>query len=119
MFSVLIRTAVLFAFVLYTVVVAGAEASPMKPNTALHAVAQELIDAGYREKQAVTERLTTIDDPKTLLFMQIMVEGDLYYRKDDRVVVIKGDDAVTTFFSGEEVTLESKRDIKKISVNTQ
>ena len=68
MFSVLIRTAVLFAFVLYTVVVAGAEASPMKPNTALHAVAQELIDAGYREKQAVTERLTTIDDPKTLLF---------------------------------------------------
>ena len=118
MFSVLIRTAVLFAFVLYTVV-AGAEASPMKPNTALHAVAQELIDAGYREKQALTERLTTIDDPETLLFMQVMVEGDLYYRKDDRVVVIKGDDAVTTFFSGEEITLESKRDIKKISVNNK
>jgi len=118
MFSVFKRTVLLFACVMYSVVV-GAEASSMKPNTALHAVAQELIDAGYREKQALTERLTEIDDPKTLEFMQVMVEGDLYYRKDDRVVVIKGDSDVTTFFSDEKITLESKRDIKKISVNNK
>ena len=79
-------------------VVAGADASPEKPNTALHAIAQELIDVGFREKQALTERLTTIEDPNTLKFMQVMVDGDLYYRKDDRVIVINGDDAITSFF---------------------
>jgi urea transport system permease protein len=100
-------------------VVAGADASPEKPNTALHAIAQELIDAGFREKQALTERLTTIEDPNTLKFMQVMVDGDLYYRKDDRVIVINGDDAITSFFTGKEVVLKSKRDIKKISVNNK
>ena len=118
MLSVIQRTVLLFACVMYPVV-AGADASPEKPNTALHAIAQELIDAGFREKQALTERLTTIEDPNTLKFMQVMVDGDLYYRKDDRVIVINGDDAITSFFTGKEVVLKSKRDIKKISVNNK
>ncbi len=118
MLSVIQRTVLLFACVMYSVV-AGADASPEKPNTALHAIAQELIDAGFREKQALTERLTTIEDPNTLKFMQVMVDGDLYYRKDDRVIVINGDDAITSFFTGKEVVLKSKRDIKKISVNNK
>ncbi|WP_369985387.1 urea ABC transporter permease subunit UrtB [Thalassolituus sp.] len=118
MLSVIQRTVLLFACVMYSVV-AGADASPEKPNTALHAIAQELIDAGFREKQALTERLTTIEDPNTLKFMQVMVDGDLYYRKDDRVIVINGDDAITSFFTGQEVVLKSKRDIKKISVNNK
>ncbi|MEC7547995.1 MAG: urea ABC transporter permease subunit UrtB [Pseudomonadota bacterium] len=118
MLSVIQRTVLLFACVMYSVV-AGADASPEKPNTALHAIAQELIDAGFREKQALTERLTTIEDPNTLKFMQVMVDGDLYYRKDDRVIVINGDDAITSFFTGQEVLLKSKRDIKKISVNNK
>ncbi|MEC8102853.1 MAG: urea ABC transporter permease subunit UrtB [Pseudomonadota bacterium] len=118
MLSVIQRTVLLFACVMCSVV-AGADASPEKPNTALHAIAQELIDAGFREKQALTERLTTIEDPNTLKFMQVMVDGDLYYRKDDRVIVINGDDAITSFFTGQEVVLKSKRDIKKISVNNK
>ncbi|GAA6145021.1 urea ABC transporter permease subunit UrtB [Thalassolituus maritimus] len=118
MLSVIQRTVLLFACVMYSVV-AGADASPEKPNTALHAIAQELIDAGFREKQALTERLTTIEDPNTLKFMQVMVDGDLYYRKDDRVILINGDDAITSFFTGQEVVLKSKRDIKKISVNNK
>ncbi len=118
MLSVIQRTVLLFACVMCSVV-AGADASPEKPNTALHAIAQELIDVGFREKQALTERLTTIEDPNTLKFMQVMVDGDLYYRKDDRVIVINGDDAITSFFTGQEVVLKSKRDIKKISVNNK
>jgi urea transport system permease protein len=46
-----------------------------------------------------------------------MVNGDLYYRKDDRVVVIKGEDQITSFFNGEVIEIASSRDIKKISVN--
>jgi len=112
-----IRQVTLLLVTLCFAVSAQATAIPLKPDSELHAMAQQLIDAGYKEKQALTEALVEIDDPKTLEFSQVLMNGDLYYRKDDRVVVIKADDAVTAFFTGDEITIENKRDIKKIAVN--
>ena len=112
-----IRQVTLLLVTLCFAVSAQATATPLKPDSELHAMAQQLIDAGYKEKQALTEALVEIDDPKTLEFSQVLMNGDLYYRKDDRVVVIKADDAVTAFFTGDEITIENKRDIKKIAVN--
>ena len=111
------RQVMLYLAVLCCAVNAHAAADSMKPDTELHALAQQLIDAGFREKKALTEALVEINDPKTLEFSQVMVNGDLYYRKDDRVVVIKGEDKITSFFNGEVIEIASSRDIKKISVN--
>ena len=95
------------------------QASSAVSTSELYKLSQQLIDAGYREKQALVETLVEINDPQTLKFLQVMVDGDLYYRKDDRVIVINEDDAITIFFTGESITLENKRDIKKISVNNK
>ncbi|WP_370293814.1 urea ABC transporter permease subunit UrtB [Thalassolituus sp.] len=111
------RQVMLYLAVLCCAVNAHAAADSMKPDTELHALAQQLIDAGFREKKALTEALVEINDPKTLEFSQVMVNGDLYYRKDDRVVVIKAEDQITSFFNGEVIEIASSRDIKKISVN--
>ncbi|MEC8443583.1 MAG: urea ABC transporter permease subunit UrtB [Pseudomonadota bacterium] len=82
-------------------------------------VGDALIDANLRQKAPLVEQLLSIEDDDTLRFAQTLLEGDLYYRKADRLLLTKDDDDLQAFFTQEPVEISSKRAIKKISVNNR
>lgn len=77
----------------------------------------ELTEAGFREKEELVLKVVETDEPETLPVMQALLEGDLYYVKDDNTLVYKTSGDPVTVFGGETLTGLGSRDIKKISVN--
>ena len=77
----------------------------------------ELTEAGFREKEDLVLKIVETDEEQTLPVMQALLEGDLYYVKDDNTPVYKTDADPVTVFGGETLSGLGSRDIKKISVN--
>jgi urea transport system permease protein len=87
------------------------------------AAVTDLTEQSFTKKGKAIEILQSIDDEKTLKIFQYMLEGDLYYRTDDKVVVFadKKDDEYIAIevISGKELGSVEKSSIKKIIVNNQ
>ena len=85
---------------------------------------QSLVKASFKKKATLVSQIAAYDDPRTLPILELMLGGDLYYKKDNREVVSVekqegGDYQITSVLSGQVVGVVGKRDVKKIRVNNK
>ena len=80
-----------------------------------------LIDAKFDEKGAIIEQWLAADAPEALNLVQLMLDSQLYYqKKEDQLYLVE--DASTGAVAvrlrdNEQVTIKSKRDFKRVSIN--
>ncbi|WP_455222286.1 urea ABC transporter permease subunit UrtB [Kaarinaea lacus] len=83
----------------------------------------DLTQQSFTKKGNAIETLQGIDDQRTLKVFKYMLGGDLYYRKDDKIVVFvdkKGDEyTATEVLTGQELGVVEKSSIKKIIANNR
>ncbi len=82
--------------------------------------AKTLVDASLKDRRGIVEQLAASDDPRLIPLLRHLLEGDLYYSKEDgELLVVDGDtDAVTSWLTDEAVEI-GKSDRKKITTNNQ
>ena len=86
--------------------------------TGLYQISQQLIDANYSEKAAIAAQIAAVDSDRSLLILQTLLDGNLYYKKDDNSLLIVADeDNIRNAFTDEAVTDLGRRDKRKIGVN--
>ena len=77
----------------------------------------------FKAKINVVEQLSTIRDPRVLPTLKLMLDGALYYRKSDKMIVtvekVDGGLALTSVLTQEPIGTVGKRDAKKITINNQ
>lgn len=87
------------------------------------AAVADLADQSFAKKGKAIETLQYINNERTLRIFQYMLEGDLYYRKDNKVVVFadKKEDQyiITEVATGSELGIAASSTLKKIIVNNQ
>ena len=74
-------------------------------------------------QHVAVEALAAIDHPRTIIVLDAMLSGRLYYRKKDQRIVIadpaeKGF-AISDAITGEDLGEAGKRKVKRISLNNQ
>ena len=84
---------------------------------------EELKQSSFKKKGQAIEQLQSIDDPRVLNVFKYLLGGDLYYRKEDKRVVLadkkEGEYNITDAISGEELGTTSKSALKKIIANNR
>ncbi len=84
----------------------------------IETLAGQLIDASYREKAVLAEQIAALDDERSLPLLSALLNSALYYKKDDRrILIVAEDDSITDAFSNGAVENLGRRDKKKIGVN--
>lgn len=82
-----------------------------------------LTSKSYKEKEAVINNMAALNDRKVLIVMRAMLNGELYYTKEDNKLVIaikKEDDySLTDPVKGESLGVVSKSEIKKVKTNNK
>ena len=93
------------------------------PSDPFQSAVADLTQQSFAKKGKAIETLQSFDDPRTLKLFKYMLGSDLYYRKDDKVVVLvdKKDDQyiATEVVSNTEIGSVEKSSLKKIVVNNK
>lgn len=92
-------------------------AQDMQP-AGLPELGTQLISAGFKEKASIAADIAALDDEQAIPLLSALLEGQLYYRKDNQQLLIAADgDTFTDALSNGTVAGLEKRATKKISVN--
>lgn len=86
------------------------------------ALIHQIRDAKLRKKPVLVKKLGELQDPRVEAVLQALLEGRLYYTKDDRRAVVFKEDSekgyrITDVVSGKLIGEIGKRQAKKIGVN--
>ena len=96
-------------------------AQPVQAEAGFGEIVAKLTTDDFDEKEALIAELTKIEHPRLLSTLQYLLDGDLYYQKEDqRVVFAEKVDAgyqVYDVISGDKLQVVGKRDVRKISIN--
>ncbi|WP_455207309.1 urea ABC transporter permease subunit UrtB [Kaarinaea lacus] len=83
----------------------------------------DLKQQSFKTKSKAIEQLQSVDEPRVLKVFQYLLDGDLYYRKDDQLVVFadkkNNEYSITDVISGEQLGNTSSSTLKKIITNNQ
>ena len=98
----------------------GAQQGAVDPFTAAINLLKE---SSFNKKGQAVDQLQVIDDPRTLKALKYLLVGDIYYRKEDKLIVYldkSGDDyTATDVITEESLGAISKSDFKKVIVNNK
>ena len=99
-------------------ITAPAESNLVDPFTA----AVELLkESSFSKKGEAVDRLQTVNDPRTLKLLKYLLNGDIYSRKEDKLIVYldsAGDShTATDVISDQSLGEISKSEFKKVIVN--
>jgi urea transport system permease protein len=101
---------------------ANAAAAVPEPPT-LEAAVTRLADRSFKVKEQAAEDIAASGDPRAADLLKALLEGDLYYRKDDDRIVFAAriDDgwALTDALSGDDLGSVGRRDATKITINNR
>jgi urea transport system permease protein len=82
-----------------------------------------LSDRSFKVKEQAAADLAASGDPAAVGLLKALLKGDLYYRQDDKRVVIAQEDGdgylLTNPLNGEDLGRVGRRDVKKITVNNR
>lgn len=82
-----------------------------------------LLSKSFDDKEQAIKTIAASGDPKAEKILKAILSGDLFYRKADKVLVYaeKQDSnyAVRDIFTEEDLGLEKKRKVKKVTINNQ
>ncbi|MGD8206736.1 MAG: urea ABC transporter permease subunit UrtB, partial [Thiohalocapsa sp.] len=97
--------------------------SVASPAEALAEAVSALTERSFKVKEAAAAAIAASGDPRAAAVLKALLDGDLYYRKDDRRVVLveRADDGyrLTDAQSGDELGRVGRRDVKKITINNR
>ncbi|MFB1035975.1 MAG: hypothetical protein QMC38_11585, partial [Sinobacterium sp.] len=90
-------------------------------DDSLRQISQQLVTAKLKATPAIVEQLEVGGERAVSLF-EALIEGDLYYRKEDKLIVIAnkqdaGDYRLIDSLTAEFIANSDKKSIKKIRVN--
>ncbi len=109
---------IVFVFLLLNPLLLSAEQAGDDPFVV---TVKQLTAKNFSKKSQVLYRLEQLEDPRVQPLLQQMLDGNLYYRKKDKTIVIaiKQNDEylITDVVSSANLGLVSKRQLKKISIN--
>ena len=110
----------LFAAVLVAVPTGAGTAASDDEFTAAVAALQV---RSFKDKALAVARLSELDHPRTVVVLQTLLDGRLYYRKADKRVMLTEKDGrlllLTDAVTGEDQGKAKKRALKRISVNNR
>ena len=101
------------------------EAAPLEPSAApsFEQSLDRLADRSFKIKSAAAEAIATGGDARALPVLEALLNGGLFYRKSDKLVVYAERQAdgyrITDVLSGKPLGDAGRRDLKKISVNNR
>ena len=82
-----------------------------------------LKEKSFKTKAKAVEQLQTSNDPRTLRVLKYLLGGDIYYRKQDKLIVYMDKDAgnytATDVLSGKTLGDVEKSDYKKVIMNNR
>jgi len=98
-----------------------AQADSEKPD--FEALINQLTDSNYQQKEQILSEIYSLKDPRKLAIMEHMLEGQLYYVRDDKTLVFrqaKGDNyQLTNVLTLEKSGIVEASALKKIRVNNK
>ncbi|SMF12663.1 amino acid/amide ABC transporter membrane protein 1, HAAT family (TC 3.A.1.4.-) [Alteromonadaceae bacterium Bs31] len=104
------------------IVLAFSFASFARANNFEQAV-QGLLENSNKKKAAAVEQLAKVDDPRSLPTLKAMLDAKLYYKKDDKSLVIITDleegATVHNLMSQSDESISDKRAVSKVRINNK
>lgn len=92
-------------------------------NTEFVGALDGLAQSSISKRAAAIEQIAATDDPRRVELFELLIAGELYYRKSDKLLgrlLEKGDEySVITLLDSEELAVDNKRDWKKIIINNK
>lgn len=92
-------------------------------NTDFVGALDGLAQSSISKRAAAIEQIAATDDPRRVELFELLIAGELYYRKSDKLLgrlIEKGDEySVITLLDSEELAVDNKRDWKKIIINNK
>ena len=99
------------------------EQSETTPADSFVASLELLNERSFKKKAQAVEQLLSIDDPRIIKTFKYLLKGNLYYRKEDKLIAYldKADDEyiATEVVSGNPLGKIEKSDFKKIIANNK
>ena len=99
------------------------EQSETTPTDPFVASLELLNERSFKKKAQAVEQLLSIDDPRIIKTFKYLLKGNLYYRKEDKLIAYldKADDEyiATEVVSGNPLGKIEKSDFKKIIANNK
>lgn len=101
---------------------AAAVASTPEPPSLAAALAK-LTDRSFKVKEQAAADIAASGDPRAAEFLKALLEGDLYYRRDDNRIVYaertSGGWALTDALTGDDLGSVGSREARKITINNR
>lgn len=98
-----------------------AASNPADIQAEFSAAVNSLTEKNFKKKAAAVDKLTETTHPRTIPVLRNMLEGDLYFRKNDKRIIIGKKTAdgmeATDAISGESLGIVIKNELKKVTVN--
>ena len=106
-----------------TISVNAQESSEETPEQTFETLAPSLNAKSFRDKAKAIEIIAEIDDPRVLPTLKAMQESKLYYKKDDKSLVIISDAEdgleITDIYTETSLGVVKKSKIKKVKINNR
>jgi urea transport system permease protein len=100
-----------------------AQSADELPTQDFEQIVNDLNNRSFTKKGVAIDKLVTVKNPQTLPILKALLNGNLYYRKSDKRIVILDDSGsdyiISDAVSGNSIGAVEKRSIKKIIVNNQ
>ncbi|WP_022948690.1 urea ABC transporter permease subunit UrtB [Methylohalobius crimeensis] len=110
-------------WVLMLAILTAQAADPTSGQATLGKVLEGLTVRSFSQKKAAVKNLAAVDHPRVLPVMKALLEGDLYYRKIGRqVLILRSRDAEYAIYdavTGESLGSGDKKGLSKIIINNQ
>ncbi|XSG86582.1 MAG: urea ABC transporter permease subunit UrtB [Methylohalobius sp. ZOD2] len=110
-------------WVLMLAILTAQAADPTSGQETLGKVFEGLTVRSFSQKKAAVKNLASVDHPRVLPVMKALLEGDLYYRKIGRqVLILRSRDAEYAIYdavTGESLGSGDKKGLSKIIINNQ
>lgn len=123
MFKPLARPLPFFALWMLITLMLGLSLQARAAEDETLAQAGALLVQKFDQRADAVALLVERDHPRTQEILRLLQDGELYYRKDDdRLFVIKSAETgaeALDLLDGSAVTIEKKRDFKKVTLNNQ
>lgn len=98
-----------------------AASNPADIQAEFSAAVNSLTEKNFKKKAVAVDKLTETTHPRTIPILRNMLEGDLYFRKNDKRIIIGKKTAdgmeATDAISGESLGIVIKNELKKVTVN--
>ncbi|MBN2702474.1 MAG: urea ABC transporter permease subunit UrtB [Methylothermaceae bacterium] len=110
-------------WVLMLAILTAQAADPTAGQAILGKVLEGLTVRSFSQKKAAVKNLVVVDHPRVLPVMKALLEGDLYYRKIGRQILILRSQgtgyAIYDAVTGESLDRGDKKGLSKIIINNQ